>query len=354
MLFAWNVNPGSAAVIQITAFHFQSIYILLLGGIQWHLVTLNFLRGATSTSSLSIYGVECLIPGWNVLMYLLVFVCLPLVFAVLGFCAAAISAGYHSIKGKFHKLEKGYFKTRIKKVIAVLCGLGYSTIVVSILQMFGCTSEDKLTNTHYLIAYPWIACTHRHWDKYLVFAVFGFLFEVIGLPLFLWTRMRMRDREEIKQVYASFYNVYTPKRYYWEFVVIARRFGLAVIVAIVPYTSPLMLVGFVLLVLAYMMLQTRANPYVRPIDNILDFVSHFVLLATLFIGLLTNVPILHGGWALSLTAALLNGIFVLMSTACIVSHYSRVTIVGLRKFLRRGKKKVEPENKPLLSPTINS
>jgi hypothetical protein len=63
MLFGWNVNPGSAAVIQITTFHFQSIYILLLGnilffyldnpllpplfiyfigGIQWHWVTLKF------------------------------------------------------------------------------------------------------------------------------------------------------------------------------------------------------------------------------------------------------------------------------------------------------------------------
>ena len=164
-------------------------------------------------------------------MYLLVTVCLPLLFALLGFLAAAISCLYHLFQRDIKELETGYYQIRIRKFIAVLCGLGYSTIVVSILQMFGCASEDKHTGTHYLIAYlssssfilflfffslscspllpreslffdknryPWIACTHHHWDVYLVFAIFGldlFLFEVIGLLLFLWTRLRVRDRE---------------------------------------------------------------------------------------------------------------------------------------------------------------
>ena len=175
-------------------------------------------------------------------MYLLVTVCLPLLFALLGFLAAAISCLYHLFQRDIKELENGYYQIRIRKFIAVLCGLGYSTIVVSILQMFGCTSKDKHTGTHYLIAYlssssfilflfffslscspllprgspffdknryPWIACTHHHWDVYLVFAIFGFLFEVIGLLLFLWTRLRVRDESITNILFSLFYLPYS-------------------------------------------------------------------------------------------------------------------------------------------------
>ena len=44
LLYAWHVPPGGSAVIKIVAFHFQSLYILLVSGIRWQLLgTLFFL-----------------------------------------------------------------------------------------------------------------------------------------------------------------------------------------------------------------------------------------------------------------------------------------------------------------------
>jgi hypothetical protein len=45
----------------------------------------------------------------------------------------------------------------------------------------------------------------------------------------------------VRQVYGSFYCIYTSSNYYWEIIVISRRFLTALLVALVPYSNPVSL-----------------------------------------------------------------------------------------------------------------
>jgi hypothetical protein len=85
-------------------------------------------------------------------MYLVIAVCLPLIFSIMGVLAGIVSRVYHTIN-RNHTLSQGFFRMQITKTIVVLIGLGYSSIVVGVLQMVGCTSEDNLSKKHYLNVY---------------------------------------------------------------------------------------------------------------------------------------------------------------------------------------------------------
>jgi len=59
----------------------------------------------------------------------------------------------------FHKItrkkpaEKDYLVTRGLKVFAMTLSIAYFSIVVVVVQMFGCTGEDVLAGKHYLNGY---------------------------------------------------------------------------------------------------------------------------------------------------------------------------------------------------------
>jgi hypothetical protein len=78
---------------------------------------------------------------------------LPLVFGMLSLLAAVVCYTYHKIK-KTPDMEKGYFQMRGAKSGAIMMGLGYFSIVVSVVQMLGCTSRDKIDGSRYLNVYP--------------------------------------------------------------------------------------------------------------------------------------------------------------------------------------------------------
>lgn len=84
LLYAWHVPPGGSAVIKIIAFHFQSLYILLVSGIRWQLLGKSFsficfyllvylfscvgthiFQRSSSASSFSLLAVECVFPWYS-------------------------------------------------------------------------------------------------------------------------------------------------------------------------------------------------------------------------------------------------------------------------------------------------
>ena len=61
-------------------------------------------------------------------------------------CTTSISALYHKIK-QTPDLERDYFKTQAAKVFAITLSVAYFSIVVNVVQIFGCTSDDSLEIT---------------------------------------------------------------------------------------------------------------------------------------------------------------------------------------------------------------
>jgi hypothetical protein len=64
VLYAWNAPPTGSAVIKIVAFHLQSLYILMVGGMRWNKFVTMLIKSSSSVSTFSVVAIECLVPGY--------------------------------------------------------------------------------------------------------------------------------------------------------------------------------------------------------------------------------------------------------------------------------------------------
>jgi len=185
--------------------------------------------------------------------------------------------------------------------------------------MMGCEYDGD--GGYYLNSYPWILCRTKTWTGYLLVTLGGMVGEVIGLPVFLWTRLRSKNisYEWKTGVYGTYFNIYNVQNFYWEFVVILRRFSIALIVAVIPYNNPMLLAVIVAIINIYLVFQVGRKPYVNISDNVLDCASHVVLLFSVVAGILLCIPeFVRGGKTISLIVIVANFLFILSSLGCLI------------------------------------
>lgn len=83
-VYGWQVSPGDSAALKIVFFHFQSLVVVVMGGMEWELQIDRFLSTSSNASYFSVYAIECLIPGWHVVKDGLLFlIFLPLILCLL-------------------------------------------------------------------------------------------------------------------------------------------------------------------------------------------------------------------------------------------------------------------------------
>jgi hypothetical protein len=79
------VTPGNAATTKIIVFHFQSLVVVMMGGVQWTPVVSIFLS-TTRVTNFSVFAnpMECFFSDWEVILDGLVFLLLlPVISALL-------------------------------------------------------------------------------------------------------------------------------------------------------------------------------------------------------------------------------------------------------------------------------
>jgi len=187
-------------------------------------------------------------------------------------------------------------------------------------------------------------------DITVAIAVIG-IAEVVGLPLILWTRLTsLRNQlhdENTLLIYGPFYSVYNLRSFYWEFILIARRFLVASIVAVAPYTNPILLIAYGAVILAYMVTQNNIRPYVRLVDNVMDSLSSVILLISLNAGLVIEMPAFNSyANVITILVIVINSSFFILSILCMVESRAhkiaycflliRKMFVGRKTHLERG------------------
>jgi hypothetical protein len=78
--------------------------------------------------------------------------CIPLILALLALFAAGLVILFHKIKCTAD-LERSHFKTSAAKAFTIALSLAYFSIIVNVVQIFGCTSAANLSSVHFLNMY---------------------------------------------------------------------------------------------------------------------------------------------------------------------------------------------------------
>jgi hypothetical protein len=159
-----------------------------------------------------------------------------------------------------------------------------------VLDVFGCTVYDPYERALYLSAYPYIRCagSDPYFPAMAALAAVAAVAFVAGLPLAVFAmlyraRHRLADSEVATRLGFAF-SIYRPGAYMWEVTVTLRRLLLALIVAAVPFTAPLLTVIFVVVILQTAAILTHAfMPFKTRMENALELGAIYVLLLS-FVG----------------------------------------------------------------------
>lgn len=89
---------------------------------------------------------------WDQTWTLLFALSFPIIAAILAVTTTILSYIFSYITCS-HKNDISYYKRKSAKMIAILTSLGYFSIILSVLQLLGCTGNDQITNKKYLNTY---------------------------------------------------------------------------------------------------------------------------------------------------------------------------------------------------------
>jgi len=180
----------------------------------------------------------------------------------------------------------------------------------------------------YLNLYPWVRCDSAWKRDILPPALLGTLFWFIVFPLASTLLLRtLRRRIDAQPPSASVAGAtavwplcadlllpYSPCLWYWEQVLLARRLGLIVCVAVIPLNSLYLPLALFSLVQLSALLQHWAAPYSHAVLNTGELVSLYLLLVNYITSLILQTgSTLHASadvWTLILF--LLNLLFILV------------------------------------------
>jgi len=169
-----------------------------------------------------------------------------------------------------------------------LLSLMYPMLCKVTFQLFSCRDIDKDLGISFLDANPALECFGPEHQKLIPVGVVSLLFYVLGYPIFTFylliqaVRTNSLDHPVFKQRFGSLYLRYERWAWWWEFVVMFRRF-VSLLLLVMASRYELLQVAAILLVYFFAVVaQDNARPYDRELVDNFEFLQlltcHFVLL----------------------------------------------------------------------------
>lgn len=175
----------------------------------------------------------------------------------------------------------------------ILIFVQYQGIVTQCIATFNCRSlrtgrTGDATAITILDADVRVTCSGSDYETGLSVAIYGVFLYAVFLPLFTMLFVLNQARQlgwaETYKQFSFLIKGFRLKYWYWEFVVVFRKVGLRLLIAMVNDARLQALLGIWFLT-ALFVLQTYAKPYVLPIHNHADQLCLMSALVTLNIAL---------------------------------------------------------------------
>lgn len=197
------------------------------------------------------------------------------------------------VEWPLEEVYSGAFRQNTRATIDILwnalmmfCTFAHSAVARLIWRAFLCREHKEGHSV--LVADPGVVCwkSGDNWERdhviiLIVAFVLGGMFLVIVPTLILswlcWMRhFRTQDQERTKARLGYLYLKYTPDRYYWELVVLCRKFAIIMLFNVsdlLQSSVPEHLFATLLVFVVALVAHTRASPFLEPHLNRLETVS---------------------------------------------------------------------------------
>jgi hypothetical protein len=202
--------------------------------------------------------------------------------------------------------------------VTVVTFITYPAICIKVLEMFDCSIIVE--GRTYLNSAPEEECGTSQYNFWLIFAYIMLIVYCIGAPIFatfMLFKFRKTHNPYVQTVLRFFYDGFKAKRYYWEMVIVIRKF-LIVVAIIVGRSNPLnQIYAFVWIVQAALLAHIIFHPYLSGRQFRLELWSLLIILVTLGISLYiptfneTGGPEKIAAYVLSSVVLVLNLIVIL-------------------------------------------
>jgi len=208
------------------------------------------------------------------------------------------------------------------------------------LEVFDCTIV--VGDMTYLNASPGLQCGTPTHKIFLVLAYVMLFAYCIGLPLFvmgmLW-KYRISENHHIQNVLRFFYDGFKPKRYYWEIIILLRKFLLVVALILGRANGNLdQIYGFLWIVQTALLVHITFHPYISGRQFRLELWSLMVILVTLCVSL--YIPTLGNSHGDQVTAYFLSTFVMVINVVVILGFIFFITRGLMRKFTKAAWSKV--------------
>ncbi|EGG22818.1 hypothetical protein DFA_04948 [Cavenderia fasciculata] len=184
-------------------------------------------------------------------------------------------------KIKWNKFDMRWVRSSIR-VNLVMLNFLYLPLCIYILQNYSCTYDEN-TDQSYMSFFPWISCSHdaNYQDIFKVTVSMTVLY-IIGIPaLFAYLLFNNRNRLDdpnVLIVVGSIYIDYRKKVWWYELVGLARRFVMAVSLALINPKSSFSVFVVLLVIGSSIISQLWARPFIYRISNFTELLGNSVLL----------------------------------------------------------------------------
>ncbi|OMJ70693.1 hypothetical protein SteCoe_31281 [Stentor coeruleus] len=217
---------------------------------------------------------------------------------------------YLILKEKVSELKKSNFKIILKMYFSVALIVPfffvYPTVMTYSLSPLACqslingkqddfnerltVSEYKLEN--YLIENRDIKCDKAHYFKIVWSSTFGVVVWGIAVPLYVFIKLyKMRKNlyfNEAKYKFGFLFNGYRHSRYYWEFVILAKKFIIVLLTVFMQsgYSSNLQSVFIITFLIICFILQLYFKPYINEDLNNIEIFATIAAIITIMMGII--------------------------------------------------------------------
>jgi hypothetical protein len=213
------------------------------------------------------------------------------------------------------------------------------------------------TNLKYVQAHPWMVYSDAA-SLRLVSTPFLIIF-VFGIPcsfcLLAWRVRHKVSSPELEQYLGKLFSHYRIRYFWWELVNVVRKLAIALFLRGISPASAFQSGSVILCIGIVQSLQTTFRPWKTRLENIMDPIAGFLLIATTFA---SRITIFVHSKALLYTTLSLDLCFVLACIGFIIYHtctdttdYERMW--NLKRCEKDGTKALESFAEPLLNEPIN-
>jgi hypothetical protein len=184
---------------------------------------------------------------------------------------------------------------RAIRVFNLIVFIMYPSLGTRIFLLFYC---KQLAGTDYLVADYSIKCEG---GRFLEARSYGILFlclYVIGIPLayfiILYNKRHKLEEQHNLEMFGALYETYEPEFWMWESIEMIKKAFLTGGVLLISPGSSTQILSAIFVLLFYLMLVIRLEPYDDLVDDRLQVLATFATMLNMIIGLLLRLESQHG------------------------------------------------------------